>query len=152
MESVTEKEKIKYILIEENGTFSNKIVWINRISLFVVFFWFGFLKIVGLSPAESLVTHLHEVTIYSAISINDFLIILGIIECTIGLLWLIPKYTNIAFVIFILHMISTFLPLLFLRTETWQNTFVLTLTGQYIIKNLVLIASASTIWACMKKN
>jgi uncharacterized membrane protein YkgB len=33
----------------------------------------------------------------------------------------------------------------FLRDETWQQSFVLTLTGQYIMKNLVLIASAITV-------
>jgi uncharacterized membrane protein YkgB len=121
------------------------VEWFNRLALFVVFFWFGFLKILKISPAEQLVTHLHEATIASLIPIDSFLLILGAGECLIGLVWLFPKWTKLAFWIFIFHMFATFLPLLFLPKDTWQNTMVLTLTGQYIIKNVVLVASAYTI-------
>lgn len=129
---------------------SPTILWLNRISLFVVFFWFGFLKILHISPAEGLVTHLHQVTIGSVISIENFLILLGITECLIGVLWIIPKLTKWAFWLFMAQMATTFLPLLFLPSDTWQNTMVLTLTGQYIIKNVVLIASAVTIYRSVK--
>ena len=121
------------------------IIKINRFSLFVVFFWFGILKVLSISPAESLVTHLHQVTIAQFISKESFLMLLGILECTIGLLWLFPKWTRLAFILFTFQMFTTFLPMIFLPDDTWQNTFVLTLTGQYIIKNLVLIASAYTV-------
>jgi uncharacterized membrane protein YkgB len=125
---------------------STNIIWWNRIALFVVFFWFGFLKIIHISPAEGLVTRLHETTISPFISIEKFLVLLGVIECAIGVLWLLPKLTKVAFWLFILQMFTTFLPLLFLPKDTWQNMMVLTLTGQYIIKNVVLIASALTIY------
>jgi uncharacterized membrane protein YkgB len=39
-------------------------------------------------------------------------------------------------------MIATFLPLFILPQETWSGFLVPTLEGQYIIKNLVLIAAA----------
>jgi uncharacterized membrane protein YkgB len=122
------------------------IIWSNRLALFIIFFWFGFLKIIKISPAEQLITHLHHSTISSILPINQFLLILGVIECAIGLLWLFPKLTKLAFGIFLFHMATTFLPLFFLPNDTWQNTMVLTLTGQYIIKNVVLIASALTIY------
>ena len=125
---------------------SKNIIWWNRIALFIVFFWFGFLKIIRISPAEGLVSRLHETTISSYISVETFMILLGIIECAIGILWLIPKLTKVVFIIFAIQMFTTFLPLLFLPKDTWQNTMVLTLTGQYIIKNIVLIASALTIY------
>ncbi len=124
---------------------SSNIIWWNRVALFVVFFWFGFLKIIHISPAEGLVTNLHQATIASLMPIEHFLVFLGVVECVIGVLWLIPSLTKIAFGVFILQMFTTFLPLLFLPKDTWQNTLVLTLTGQYIIKNVVLIASALTI-------
>lgn len=128
----------------------NTVVWFNRISLFVVFFWFGFLKVVGLSPAKDIVTHLHHETISSFVSASTFIPFLGVIECLIGVLWLIPKFTKIAFLFFIIQMITTFLPLFLLPTETWQTGFALTLAGQYIIKNVVLIASALTIYRYQK--
>jgi len=130
---------------------SSNIIWWNRVALFVVFFWFGFLKIIHVSPAEGLVTNLHQATIASLMPIEHFLVFLGVVECVIGVLWLIPSLTKIAFGVFILQMFTTFLPLLFLPKDTWQNTLVLTLTGQYIIKNVVLIASALTILRATSK-
>ncbi len=41
-----------------------------------------------------------------------------------------------------LHMITTFMPLFLLPSITWAGFFVPTLEGQYIIKNLVIIAAA----------
>jgi len=123
----------------------HSIVWFNRLSLAVVFIWFGFLKIIHASPAEALVKHLHEVTLVKFIPVNTFLVLLGCIECMIGLLWLLPRFTKAAIILFALQMFTTFLPLFYLPGDTWQHSFVLTLEGQYIIKNLVLLASAATI-------
>ena len=141
------------LLVEKTvvSNVSSSVIWFNRISLFVVFFWFGFLKVVHISPAEGLVTHLHQATIASLIPIESFLVLLGIVECLIGILWIIPKLTRFAFWLFILQMITTFLPMLYLPNDTWQNTMVLTLTGQYIIKNVVLIASALTIFMASER-
>lgn len=125
---------------------SNNIIWANRIALFIVFFWFGFLKIIHISPAEQLVTNLYNATIHSIMPIDKFLVSLGVVECLIGILWLIPRLTKVAFWIFMAQMFTTFLPLLFLPKDTWQNMMVLTLMGQYIVKNVVLIASALTIY------
>jgi uncharacterized membrane protein YkgB len=89
--------------------------------------------------------HLHDVTMARFIPIQEFMVVLGVVECSIGLLWLFPKSTKLAFTLFLLQMTTTFMPMVFLPAETWQQSFVLTLTGQYIMKNLVLIASAITV-------
>lgn len=123
-----------------------RILWFSRFSLFVVFFWFGFLKIIHTSPAETLITHLHGQTISSWVSISFFVTFLGYVECAIGLLWLFPKFTRIAFALFCLQMFTTFLPLIYLPADTWQDRFNLTLTGQYIVKNLVLVATAMILY------
>ena len=44
-------------------------------------------------------------------------------------------------------MITTFGPLVLLPTETWDGFMIPTLTGQYIIKNVVIIAIAMGIAA-----
>ncbi|HVZ57420.1 MAG TPA: hypothetical protein VG870_12220 [Chitinophagaceae bacterium] len=124
---------------------SRVICWVNRLALAIVFGWFGLLKVLHLSPAEQLVTHLHQVTIARFMDIGHFMILLGGVECAIGLLWLVPRLTRYAFGLFLLQMGTTFLPLFLLRSETWQNAFALTLTGQYIMKNLVLVASALSV-------
>jgi uncharacterized membrane protein YkgB len=122
------------------------VLWLNRLSLFVIFFWFGILKILSASPAESLITHLHRLTLYPYVSIRSFLIVLGAVECSIGLLWLIPRFTKLVIVIFAIQMFTTFLPLILLPQETWRNIMVLSLPGQYILKNIVLVSSAFTIY------
>ncbi|HQX43407.1 MAG: DUF417 family protein [Saprospiraceae bacterium] len=122
------------------------ILFINRFSLAIVFFWFGFLKVISISPAEGLVKSLYSATLSSFIEINSFVFILGVIECIIGIMWLFPKLTKWTFALFSFHMFTTFLPLIFLTQETWQTDWALTLTGQYIVKNVVLVACALTIY------
>ena len=116
--------------------------WLNRAMIAMVYIWFGFLKVLGTSPAEGLVTKLFHLTLEPMMGIQSFLLILGIGECTIGFLWLSPRLTKLAFGLMIVHMFTTFMPVIFLPNETWQSFFNLTLTGQYIIKNVVLLSAA----------
>jgi len=116
--------------------------WMNRAMIAIVYVWFGSLKIIGVSPAEGLVTKLFDLTLSPFMSIQQFLILLGAAECLIGLLWLFPRLTKWAFWIMLGHLFTTFLPVLLLPNETWQSFFALTLTGQYIIKNVVLLSAA----------
>ncbi len=106
----------------------------------IVFFWFGFLKIIDLSPANGLVAALLNKTL-PFMSAPSFIIFLGVWEALIGLLFLFPKLTKPALILLIIQMFTTFGPLLFMTESTWQTfPFVPTLEGQYIIKNLVLVA------------
>jgi uncharacterized membrane protein YkgB len=116
--------------------------WMNRAMIAIVYVWFGSLKIFGVSPAEGLVTKLFDITLSPFMSIQQFLILLGLVEIAIGLLWLFPRISKWAFWIMMGHLFTTFLPVLFLPNETWQSFFALTLTGQYIIKNVVLCSAA----------
>ena len=116
--------------------------WMNRAMIALVYVWFGSLKIFGVSPAEGLVTKLFEITLAPYMSIQAFLVLLGVVECIIGLLWLVPKITKWAFRVMMGHLFTTFLPVLFLPDETWESFLTLTLTGQYIIKNVVLLSAA----------
>jgi hypothetical protein len=116
--------------------------WMNRTMIAIVYVWFGSLKIFGVSPAEGLVTKLFDITLSPFMSIQQFLILLGLVESAIGLLWLFPRISKWAFWIMMGHLFTTFLPVLFLPNETWQSFFALTLTGQYIIKNVVLCSAA----------
>jgi uncharacterized membrane protein YkgB len=43
-------------------------------------------------------------------------------------------------------MITTTLPLFFLKDSVWVQPFVPTLEGQYVVKNLALIACAFNLW------
>lgn len=119
---------------------------VARISLFIVFFWFGLLKAIGLSPAGSLVHALYDQTI-PFIPFHAFYTGFALFECLIGILFLIKGAERIVMPLLIIHMITTAGPLVLLSSETWQYAFVPTLVGQYIIKNLVIIATAIALMA-----
>ncbi len=112
-----------------------------RIGLFVIFFWFGLLKLLGLSPAAPLVEQLYHQTI-SFVDFQIFYIGFACFEMLIGLLFLIKGMERTVLPLLLIHMITTFLPLFMVPEITWQSAFVPTLEGQYIIKNLVIIAAA----------
>jgi uncharacterized membrane protein YkgB len=120
-----------------------------RIALFIIFFWFGLLKVIGASPAGPLVSNLLEQTI-PFISPATFIFLFGFFEMLIGILFLIPKMERLAILLLGVHMITTFGPLVFLRETSWQRFLVPTLEGQYIIKNVALIALAIGIAAHLK--
>jgi uncharacterized membrane protein YkgB len=128
-----------------------KKIWepISRISLFIVFFYFGLLKVLNLSPATPLVESLASKTI-SFLDFNFFIIFFGFFEMIIGLTFIIPKLERLAVFLLGLHMITTFLPLILLPKATWIGFLVPTLEGQYIIKNLVIISLAFAISAHLK--
>lgn len=112
-----------------------------RFGLFVVFFWFGALKVVGLSPASRLVRDLFEATV-PFVSFPTFIVSFGVLECLIGVLFLVRRAERVVIPLLFLHMGTTFMPLFVLPGETWQQFLVPTLEGQYIIKNVALLAAA----------
>ena len=114
---------------------------IARIGLFVVFFWFGILKVLDLSPASPLVQALFENTI-PIMPFSTFMIIFGLFEMIIGILFLIKGYERLVIPLLFAHMVTTFMPLFIIPDATWSGFLVPTLEGQYIIKNLVVIATA----------
>lgn len=121
-----------------------------RLSFFIVYFWFGILKILNTSPANPLVAALQEKTL-PFLSFHQFIIYFSIYEMIIGIMFLFPKLTRITYIIFIFHMGMTIMPLFLLPQFAWQGLLTPTLEGQYMIKNLVLIALASAILVSTSK-
>ncbi len=116
------------------------IIWFSRVSLFVVYFWFGILKIVGNSPAEPLVHQLFDITLVRLIDFPTFLLWFGVFECLIAVMWLVPKLTYIAHNTTIFHVILTIVPIFALTNVTWTGLLSPTILGQYIMKNLLLLS------------
>ena len=120
---------------------------ISRGALFIIFFWFGILKPMGLSPAAELVVALLQETFLSPIPPNIFLIGFGIFEVLIAIVVIIPKLERVTFALLGIHLLTTILPLFLLPEVTWYQPFVPTLIGQYIIKNSALIALGVMLFA-----
>ncbi len=111
---------------------------IMRVGLGIVFFWFGALKLFpGFSPAEDLVRN----TVYF-IDPDLFIPVLAIWEMLIGLGLVFGKYMRVTLLLLFLQMPGTALPLVLLPEVVWTHfPLGLTLEGQYIVKNLVLIGA-----------
>lgn len=133
--------KLKTIDIKIIHFFRHVSIPVARFGLFVVFFWFGALKVFDLSPATPLVQNLFSHTI-PFMSFSVFIVLFGLFEMLIGVLFLFKGYERVAIPLLFIHMVTTFMPLFLIRTETWSGFLVPTLEGQYIIKNLVIIAAA----------
>ena len=121
---------------------------LSRFALFIVFFWFGILKIIGTSPANPMVMDLMNATL-PFMTWEVFIVLFSVYEMIIGITFLIPRLERLAIALLIPHMIMTMLPLFFLSEMTWQGFLTPTLEGQYIIKNLVIIALAVGIAASL---
>ena len=130
-------------------SFINRIsVPFARVAIFVIYFWFGLLKLIGESPASPMVKALFGKTIettFHSLSFPNFLILFALFEMLIGISFLIPKLDKLSFILLTLHLITTSLPIFMLSHVVWARTWVPTLEGQYIIKNLAIIGLALNI-------
>lgn len=112
-----------------------------RIGIGVVFLWFGLLKVFGVSPAADLLA----ATVYWWTP-EVIVPAIGVWEALIGLTFLIPPLTRVAILLLAGQMPGTFLPLVLLPEVCWEVfPYALTLEGQYIVKNLVIIGAALVI-------
>ncbi len=112
-----------------------------RYSLGIIFVWFGLLKSGGVSPATDLVAR----TVYW-VSPAWFVPLLGWWEVAIGICLLYKPLIRIGILLIAPQMIGTFLPLILLPQVVYNESFfALTLEGQYIVKNLVLVGAALVI-------
>lgn len=123
-----------------------KIIWL-RISLGILFLWFGGLKFLpNLSPAEDIVGQTFLALSFGYIKPNVSIPFIAVWECCIAIGFFTRRYLRWVMVLFYLHILGTFFPLFIFPHETWKIApFVPTLLGQYIIKNIVLLAAGLVI-------
>ena len=116
--------------------------YLIRIPLFIIFFWFGLLKVLDLSPATELIKD--TVFWMPFLSAENWTFVIGYWEMLIGICFLSKRTTLIAMVLMLLQMTGTFMPLVLLPDVTFQNSnpMLPTLEGQYIIKNIIIITAA----------
>ena len=118
-----------------------------RYSLAVIFIWLGVLKPLGLSPVNDLVTN----TVYW-LPPEVFIPILGYWEIVIGLCLIIKPLLRVALTLLFLQLFGTVLPLFILPDICFVHIpFVLTIEGQYIMKNIVILSAAIVVGGGLSK-
>jgi putative oxidoreductase len=113
-----------------------------RVALGLVFIWFGALKAFGVSPVATLIQET-----YSFLPIHPFLLILGGWEMIVGIGIILRRALRCVLILLSIHLAGTFVALWFNPPHFFVQGFPLFLTadGEFVMKNLVLMASALVI-------
>ena len=127
-------------------------VLLLRMSLGVVFFWFGALKFFpGLSPAQDLAARTISVLTFGLVPPVISVPVLAVWECVIGLGLISGMFMRGTLLLLFLQMLGTVTPLFLFPAEVFMRfPYAPTLEGQYIIKNLVLVSAGLVIGATVR--
>jgi uncharacterized membrane protein YphA (DoxX/SURF4 family) len=123
-----------------------------RIALGIVFLWFGVLKLIpGASPAEALAGQTIERLTGGLVPAETAVPILAVWEVAIGIGLFIGRAMRVTLFLLFVQMLGTITPLFLFPTETFsQFPWAPTLEGQYIIKNVVIVAAAIVLGATVR--
>ncbi|NNK91285.1 MAG: DUF417 family protein [Acidimicrobiia bacterium] len=118
-----------------------------RVSVAIVFIWFGALKVFNVTPVTELVGN----TVYW-VDPDWFVPVLGIVEVIVGLGLLFRVALRSMLALFAVQMAGTFLVLLVLPEVSFQdgNLFKLTVEGEFVVKNLVLLSAGLVVGATVR--
>ena len=113
-----------------------------RVSLGVVFLWFGALKIFDITPVTNLVAN----TVYW-VDPDWFVPVLGVAEVFVGIGLLTKVGLRAVLGLFVAQMLGTFLVLVIQPDIAFQNgnVFKLTVEGEFVVKNLVLLSAGMVV-------
>lgn len=109
----------------------------------IVYAWFGMLKFFpGVSPAEALAQATLDKLTFGLVPTEFSYTALAAWEVLIGVALLLNRPRRWVLLLALLHLAFTFTPLILLPQLCFQGTgTVLTLVGQYIVKNLMLVGA-----------
>lgn len=122
---------------------------ILRVALGIVFVWFGALKVLEVSPVSDLVAS----TVYW-VDPDWFVPTLGLVEIVIGIGLIGAWQLRWVLLVFIAQMIGTALVFVVRPDVAFQdgNPLKLTVEGEFVIKNLVLIAAGLVVGSTITAN
>ena len=125
---------------------------ILRISMGIIFFWFGMLKYFeGLSPAESLAIRTIDMLSFGLIGPEVVRYGLATWEVLIGVGLIFKIYLRETLLLMFAQMLGTLTPIVLLPDEVFTIfPYGLTLEGQYIVKNLVIIGAGMVVGATVR--
>lgn len=118
-----------------------------RLALGTVFIWFGALKVAGVSPVNELV----QSTVWwlpPGMSVLG----LGMVEIAIGIGLTFRLVPRLVLLLFTLQMLGTFLAFFVVPGQMFEgNLLRLTTLGEFVVKNLVLLAAGLSVAASLPK-
>lgn len=123
-----------------------------RVSIGIIFLWFGMLKFFsGASPAEVLAIKTINILTFGVLESGFIIISLAVLETLIGIGLIFNLFLRETLLLLYLQMIGTFSPVFLFPEEVFTTfPYALTLEGQYIIKNLVIVSAGIVIGATVR--
>ncbi len=123
-----------------------------RAALGLVLMWFGALKFFpGMSPAQDLAARTIELLSLGIVQPALALPVLAAWECLIGIGLMSGRFLRATLLLLAVQMLGTLTPLFLFPGETFTVFPIApTLEGQYIIKNVVLVAAAMVVGATVR--
>ncbi|MBI3996417.1 MAG: hypothetical protein HY352_02035 [Candidatus Omnitrophica bacterium] len=140
------RQRVDAAMVDFMATWGIRLL---RICLGVVFIWFGALKVSGHSPVVLLVT-----AAVPWFPPDVFVPFLGVWEILVGAGLLFRVALRLTLLLFWLQMAGTFLVLVLRPDIAFQygNPLLLTTEGEFVIKNLVLIAAGLVVGSTVHRN
>jgi uncharacterized membrane protein YphA (DoxX/SURF4 family) len=134
------------------GWMADHGITLLRLSLGVIFLWFGLLKFFpGVSPADELATRTISTLSFGLVQPEVSRSALALWECAIGIGLITGMFLRVTLLLLFAQMLGTITPLILFPAETWKVfPLVPTLEGQYIIKNMVLVSAGLVIGATVR--
>ena len=111
-------------------------------SLSIVYLWFGALKLAHLSPVLELIRRSSPL-----LAKAPFYNLLALSELVLGAMLLAGVWKRWTAASAVMHLIGTFSVVFASPQTAFRPSFpILTMEGEFVVKNLVLIAAAGTLW------
>jgi putative oxidoreductase len=118
-----------------------RAVFVLRLSLAIVFLWFGLLKLAGVSPVVELLR-----SSMPLLARSPFIELLGLAEILISIGLISERFAGHAAFLMMLHLTCTLSIVLIAPGLMFDPAFpVLTMNGEFLAKNLVLIAAGLSV-------
>lgn len=119
-----------------------------RVALGIVYLWFGGLKVADASPVADLVADIVPV-----VSDRSAVLIVGIVELLVGAGLITGWAIRITLALFFVQMIGTFAILVLQPGDSFQNgnPLQLTVLGEFVVKNLVLLTAGLVVAASIPR-
>lgn len=133
-------------------SFMAKKLKLLRVSIGILFLWFGILKFFkGLSPAETIAVDTIDFITFNLIPHSISIILLAVIEVIIGFLLVANIFLKQTIIVTMLHLACTFIPLfVFSSLSFTAPPYAFSLLGQYIVKNIALLAALWVLYPSKK--
>ena len=116
-------------------------IFLLRLSLATVFLWFGLLKLANASPVDALLR-----SSFSILANPPYVELLGLAEIVIAIGLILNRFARQTVFLMILHLLGTLSVAALAPQLVFAPRFpLLTMEGEFLVKNLVLIAAGIVI-------